>query len=150
MSTRMKRIFPASLALALALALAPQAADAQERSQQECTVEVRPQQIQAGQPAVSVTARLTSGIGEIESLESKDGGLALATPEDLQQTEMARTTESERPQPVRMSRTGNQATVWLNTEDAGAGTHRFSLTGADGECSGRIEVVQERSGGGGR
>lgn len=152
MLTRMKQAIPAALALALSFALAPQAADAQERSQ-ECSVEVRPQQVQSGQPAVSVTARLSSAIGEVKGVKSKQGGLALATPEDLQRTEMARTTGQEAPQPVKMSRTGNQATVWLNTENAETGTHEFSLTGQNGECSGQIQVVgaEKRSGGeGGR
>lgn len=144
MLTRMKSAVPAALALALSFVLLPQVADAQEGEQaaeEQCTVEVSPQQIAPGQPAISVTARLSQSIGAVESLEAKDGGLALASSEEIGRTQMARTTEDELPEPVQMSRTGTEATVWLNTQDVDAGEYSFVLKGENGECSGQIEVA---------
>lgn len=144
MLTRMKNAVPAALALALAFVLLPYAAEAQEREQAEqaeeqCTVQVSPERIASGQAALSVTAQLSQSVGEISVLEAKEGGLALASSEDIGRTEMART--EEQPQPVEMSRSGTQATVWLNTEDATPGTHEFVLKGENGECKGQVEVA---------
>lgn len=144
MLKQMKRAMPA-LAVVFSFALLPQFADAQERAEeetaQECSVEVAPGQVQAGQSAVSVTVRLSEDIGKISGVEAEGGAIALASPEDVGQAEMARTEEGEEPQPVKMARTGNQATVWLNTEDAEGGTHGFVLQGENGQCSGQIEVA---------
>lgn len=144
MLTRMKSAVPAALALALSFVLLPQVADAQEGEQaaeEQCTVEVSPQRIASGQPAISVTARLSQSIGAVESLDAKDGGLALASSEEIGRTQMART-EEEPPEPVQMSSSGTEATVWLNTQDVGAGEHSFVLKGENGECSGHIEVAE--------
>lgn len=144
MSTRTKLLLPT--ALALVVLLLPQAVDAQEQEKhQECTVEVSPQAIPTGQPAVSVTGQLDRSIGKVDALDAGESGLALASPEDIGRTEMARTEGEEAPRPVEMSRTGNQATVWLNTNDVEAGTHGFVLVGEDGTCRGEIEVVVEES-----
>lgn len=153
MLTRTKHTVPVAMALAAVFAPGPQAAEAQEEApEQECTVEVAPARVQVGQPAVAVTARLSADVGEIQNLESEEGGLALATPEDLQRTEMARTAEGEAPEPVTMSSEGREAALWLNTEGVEAGTHAFTLAGENGVCSGQIEVVEagERPGDEGR
>lgn len=146
MFTRTKQMIPTALALGLAFALLPQTAEAQEQEgQMECAVEVSPQSILAGQPAVPVEGRLTQDIGDVESLEAGESGLAIASPEDIGRTELARTEGEEPPQPVETSRTGDQikATVWLNTEDVEPGTHGFVLVGENGTCAGEIEVAEK-------
>lgn len=148
MFTPTKQMIPTALALGLAVALLPQTAEAQEQegqqeAQQECAVEVSPQKILTGQPAVPVEGRLTQGIGDVNSLEAGESGLALASPEDIGRTEMARTEGEEAPRPVEMSRTGNQARVWLNTKDVEPGTHGFVLVGENATCAGEIEVAEK-------
>lgn len=145
MLTRMKRTIPAVLALSVAFVMLPRAVDAQEQQQQqqqECAVEVTPQQVPAGEAAVSITAQLSEGIGQITALKAEGSGLALASPDDLQPTEMARgEEEGQAPRPVKMAREGNQATVWLSTRDVESGTHPFTLEGENGTCSGELQVA---------
>lgn len=120
------------------------------------------QGIQSGERAARVTFTLTGSVGNISdfSAEKREGmetptnpqqeeqalgqekgdDLKLAEGDDLPATqrEMAASGEQEN-EAIQMS-TQNSVTLWLNSEDASAGTYHFTLEGENGECTGQIEV----------
>ena len=147
MRTTPRRSLAASAALALSIALVPGALNAQEAAEQaECTAEVSPAQVQAGQKAVQVTAALSSPIGSGVALEAPaESGIALASPADVPKSEMA--AEGETPRPIELTAEGGgQVTIWLNTENAERGTHEVTLKGGEKACTAQITVSGGSSG----
>lgn len=141
------------LAAVLALFAVPGMATAQEEEEaqealQECTVEFAPPEVETGKAAVQLTAAFSSDIGVVRELYAPEGsGIALAAPEDLAMVQMARgeTEEGEEaaePQPIVMVGGTNQATIWLNTQDAQPGTHQVTLKGATGDCTAELTVKE--------
>lgn len=148
MGTTVKHAFSGLLALTLSLLVMPTTADAQERaeeaqSQETCTVQLTPSSVAAGEAAVRVAARLSSAVGEVQSLTTaEESAVGLADPADIQEkADMAQ--DAPQPEPVLMAnedQTG--AILWLNTEYASAGTHQITLAGAEGECTGEVNVTE--------
>lgn len=146
MATRAKRTLTGFLALALSFLVLPGAVEAQERDTatddgEECTATVTPESIQAGQSAVSLTARLSESVGEVDDFDGGDSGLELADQGEIPQREMTREEAEDEPQPIQTTR-GEQSevNVWLNTEDVESGSHEVTLQGEDGECSATVTV----------
>lgn len=143
----------AAVAVAALLAT-PSAATAQEEAQEaevaeRCTVEFDLSEVEPGRTAVRLTALLSTEAGEVQDLKvSEESGLALAAPEDLERVAMAfgepeEGEEPVTPKPIEIAAVGNQATIWLNTENAAPGTHRVILVGRDGgECEGELTVTE--------
>lgn len=140
-------------AVVLALLAVPSPATAQEQAQEaeaqeQCNVEIVPQEIEAGKAAVQVTATFSSDIGLVRELSApEDSGIALASAEDLAMVQMARAEiaegeEAEQPQPIAMVGGTNEATIWLSTQEAEPGTYRFTLKGATGDCAAEVIVTE--------
>jgi hypothetical protein len=126
----------------LALTATPAAAQEEEPTTMEaCTATVLPSQVEAGQTAERLSISLSSAIGEVSEFTTAEetAGLSVADAADLPASEMA--AEEEEQEPIEMADTGDSVTIWLNTADAQAGTYEFTLKGADGECTGSIEVT---------
>jgi hypothetical protein len=141
---RQMKILPKSGTVALfafaLLALSTTSVSAQEdpSSMAQCSATVSPTEIQAGNPAEKLSITLSSPVGEIDEFEAEDSNLSLSEASDLPRTELA--AETEEPEPITMSETGNEVTVYVNSTEAEPGTYPFTLTGADGECQGSITV----------
>lgn len=147
MGTGAKKILSGALALALSAVLAPEAADAQERvptgEEQECTATLTPESVQSGQPAVSVTARLSGSVGEVDGFDGGESGVELAEQDDIPMREMTREEGEDEPQPIQTTRGAqSEVSLWLNTEDAEGGSHQVKLEGDDGECTANLSVGQ--------
>lgn len=135
MRTLFKNLLASSATLALAIV--PGALSAQEA---QCTAEVNPAEIEAGQKAVQVTVALSApAAASVELAAPAESGLSLAAPADIPRSEMA--AEEEAPQPIELAAEGgNQVTLWLNTENAEPGTHEFTLEGGENACTGQITI----------
>lgn len=135
------------LAFAFAALAAPEAVHAQEQAEQaetaECTVEVQPNAVQAGERAVALEIRLSQEIGEVTGLTSPDGsGVTLASSDDLARIDMARQTEGQ-PQPIQMSaEESRSATVWVNTVDATPGSYQVSFDSEQSGCTATLKVEE--------
>ena len=121
-----------------------------EEVQEQCTVEVTPSEFETGKTAVRITATFSSDIGVVQKLNAPEAsGIALASPEDLAiVADMARSEteegeEAEAPRPIVMVADGNQATIWLNTEEAEPGTHSVTLKGEKGDCTVDVIVAEQ-------
>lgn len=139
------RITATVLAATMSLLALPITASAQEMAPERCKATFTPAEVQAGQAAVRIDARLSSPIGEVNSLEAPESsGVATASADDLakMKTEMARPTEEgQKVEPIEMSTDGQSATLWLNTEKAQKGTYQVVLK-AEGakSCIGQFTV----------
>lgn len=133
------------LAFAFAALTAPDALHAQEQAetaQQECTAEVKTNPVPAGEQAVALEIQLSQEIGELTGITAPDGsGVALASPDDLAKTDMARQETEGQPQPIQMA-AGNSrsATVWVNTADATPGSYQISFDSEQNSCIGTVKV----------
>ncbi len=135
-----------ALVLALPFAASPQALTAQEQAEpQQCTAEVLPLEVAAGQPAVRVAFTLSEDVGTISAIQApEDTGILIAAPEDLPRQDMAN--PDTPPKPIEMSREdANVAVLWLNTNAAVPGTHEVSLTGENGSCVAHLTVTGDGS-----
>lgn len=167
MRTIATRAFSALTVAALAALLFPAASHAQEKqnkgegeqaqqaqqAQESCSAQVRPAALEVGQSAVQARLALSGDIGAIESFAAPEqSGIALADPADIPKTEMAaeKTEKNEKPsKPEPLTANAGEhpsATVWLNTEGATPGSYDVRVEGAEGTCTGSLEVqeVQEQ------
>lgn len=104
-----------------------------------CQATVQPAQVTSGSPAARVSITLSQPIGEVSDFQAgEDSGLQLASEEDVRRVAM--TAGGQEVQPIEMANEQNRLTVWVNTADAQAGSHEFTLTGAEGECKGTITI----------
>lgn len=142
------------LTLAAAVALIPLNANAQvqeqDTSDQECTAQISPAQVEAGSEAVRVTVTLSEDIGSVTGLEQtgleqtgleqEDAhGITLASPMDLPRTPMA--AGDEVPTPVEMGADQSTWILWLNTSEAEEGTHSVFFVAGENRCAAELEIV---------
>lgn len=132
----------AMLSLAAAVALMPASADAQavDTSDQQCTAQVSPSEVEAGSQAVQVTVTLSDNIGNVTGVEQDNAdGITLASVADIPRTEMA---AGERPSsPIQMGSSESSWTLWLNTSEAEEGTHSVYFVAGETRCAAEIDVV---------
>lgn len=132
----------AMLTLAAAVALMPSSAEAQapDTSDQECTAQVSPSEVEAGSEAVQVTVTLSDSVGNVTDVEQDNAdGITLASPADIPRTEMA---AGERPSsPIQMGSSETSWTLWLNTSEAEEGTHSVYFVAGQTRCEAELEVV---------
>lgn len=144
----MRSLIPAALLAVLPLAVATSAAaqDTQEAEVQQCTAELSPATI-AVASVQHFTAQLTEDIGEITGLQApEDSGLLIATPEEVEMTEMAAEEATEEAaEAIDMAAEGFSATVWLSAKSATAGTYEIVLQGEVGACTAEITIEGEES-----
>lgn len=140
MRTSLLNSLAGALLLALPFVLMPNGLGAQQA--QACTAELSPQELDAGQSAVQVTANFSEDIGAVSGIQAAEGsGVTLTSPETLRQIQMAREEdETDQPQPIEMAREGNRATLWLNLTEAQSGNHEVTVNGENGSCTGTITV----------
>lgn len=148
--------FLRSLVLALAVAFVPTMLSAQAQDQPaqdqappepaiqqtpQCTMQASPVQVASGEAAVEAAFEISDEFGAISSAEpSPESGLALASGEEIPRADLA--AGDEETEPVQMSAEGSSATVWLNTEDAEAGTYEIELQGERGSCIANVSVTE--------
>lgn len=123
------------------VALAPGTLAGQEAPAQpeQCSADISPATVQAGETATELTAAFSEPLGAIAAIRpDRESGLAVAAPADLPREDMA--AEGEEPRPVQMSSDGTSVSVWLNTETAQPGTHQIAFQGENGECLGEVTV----------
>lgn len=112
----------------------------QETPQEACQATVQPAQVTSGSPAARVSISLSQPIGDVSEFQAgEDAGIDLASEEEVRRVAM--TAGGQEVKPIEMSNQGNRLTVWLDTSNAQAGSHEFTLTGAEGECRGTITVA---------
>jgi hypothetical protein len=135
---------PVAMTAALGFVLAPSTVRAQEQemaeSQATCTAQIDPATIQAGQKAVQVKVKLSEKVGNIESIEAGESGIALASMADLPKADMARADEDAAPKVIEMAADGTTATLWLNTEQAKTGAQHIGLKGEQGSCTAQVTI----------
>ena len=107
---------------------------------QQCTAQAEPAHVQSGQKAERVSIALSSAVGNVTAFttENAEAGIRLADAADLPKTEMA--AEEAAPKPIEMAAETDHVTIWLNTENAEAGTYAFTLKGESGACTGSIMI----------
>jgi DsbC/DsbD-like thiol-disulfide interchange protein len=128
-----------ALALAAAVALPAQLAAQDQPIAPECTAQLDPASIEAGEKAVAVNVTVSEPVGPITGVRAPgESGIALASPADLPRTEMA--VEGAQPRPITMGEAENRWIVWLNVEEANPGTHALTFAGAEGTCTGSLNV----------
>lgn len=130
-----------ALFLTLVVALVPSTVSAQA----QCEAQLTPAEVPAGEAAFQVTAQISEDVGAISTVQpASESGLAMASPEDIPRADLA--AGDEAPRPVTMAMEGNSATIWLNSEEAQAGTYEVLLQGEAGSCIAEVSVA---AGGGG-
>lgn len=144
MNARTSSLLTSTLFLALGIVVAPTALDAQEAegAGEECSAAPTPSTIQSGRAVVGVIVSFPRDIGKVTTVETpEESELRLATPEDLQEVDLAAgKEEGEAPRPIQMNGDENAATVWLNTSEAERGAHRLALKGEAGMCTAEIDI----------
>lgn len=128
--------------LAAALTALPAHLTAQEPEPMsgQCTAQLTPAQVSAGEQAVQVTVETSQQIDALTGIKDSESGISLASPEDLPRTEMAAGEPS--PRPIQMGAGQNSWNVWLNLQDAQQGDHELTFETNQGECTGQITVQQ--------
>lgn len=143
MRTLSKHFLSTTMALAVPLVLAPGVASAQEPVPEgpQCIATVEPVEVQAGQPAVLITAALSEDIGAISTFTGpEDSGLALADPADIPRVDMAN--PEEEPQPIVMTPEANNVALWLSTAEVEPGAFEVRLESEQGHCVANVVVVE--------
>ena len=121
-----------AFALAAALVAVPSVAYAQ------CTAQVSPAQVSAGERAVPVSITVSEPIGEITTVQAAESsGITLAAASDLPREPLA---AGSAPQPIAMGDTDNTWAVYLNLADAQPGTHQLIFSSDRGTCSAEVVV----------
>lgn len=119
-------------------ALTPALASAQEQELAVCTATVDVASIPAGAAATPVTFSLSESIGEVTGVEAGESGVRIASPEDLERSEMA---TEEAPKVIEMSaESEGVAQIWLNTLEAQPGTYELTLSSEAGSCTAVVTV----------
>ncbi|MDT8369549.1 MAG: hypothetical protein RQ745_10105 [Longimicrobiales bacterium] len=134
---------PPGIGLVAALAMVPATftpssaavVDVDPQDVAQCTAQVDQETRAAlGAPALRVVVTLSESIGDVQEFRAAQGsGLTLADPAALPPV-------SRTGGPLQMM-AEDVVVVWINTEDAAAGVHEFTLRGESGECSGQLEVM---------
>jgi hypothetical protein len=87
-----------------------------------------------------VAITLSESIGKEATFEPDEAsGLELARAEDLRRVALAN--QGEPPRPIEMADDGKRVTVFLTTVSAQPGVHAFTVSGADGKCTGTLNVA---------
>lgn len=133
-----KGLMAFGLAAALALPANMNAQEPVPAGQQQCTAQVTPAQVTAGERAVQVTVETSQQIDALTGIKDSESGIALASPEDLPRTEMA--AGEPAPRPIEMGAAQNSWNVWLNLEDVEAGEHELVFETNQGECTAVLTV----------
>lgn len=140
----LKQALKTTLVLALPLALISDGLSAQEpeAAAPQCTAQVDPVEIAAGEAAIKVTAALSEAIGEISGLQVPEGsGIAIAAADAIPRAELANPdAEAQEPKPIEMAAESNAVTLWLSTADAAAGEYEVTLQGESSQCTAKITV----------
>lgn len=140
-----QRAVPAALLLALPLVLAENVS-AQEEAATEpeaCTAVLTPSHVTSAATPVQISAALSEDIGFIDFQAPEESGLTVVEPENVPLEEMANEDRDEAPQPIVMAAEANTFLVWLNTENAQAGSYDVVLEGETGKCTTTIQVDGE-------
>lgn len=137
MKNPIRTLLTTTLLVALPALLLPGAVSAQA----QCEAELTPTEIPAGEAAFQVTADFSEQVGAITMVETAGGsGLAMASPEDIPRADLA--AGDEAPRPITMANEGNSATIWLNSQEAEAGTtYQITLQGDSGSCTAELSVA---------
>jgi len=137
MSNLSNRVIRAAVVGGL-FALTPALVGAQEQEQELCTATLDVASIPAGEAATPVTFSLSQSIGEVTGIEAGESGLSVASPEDLELSEMA---SEETPKVIEMSaESEGVAQIWLSTLEAQPGTYEVTLNSEAGSCTAVVTV----------
>lgn len=134
----MKGLMAFSLAAALTALPAHLTAQDPVPEQEQCTAQITPAQVTAGEQAVQVTVETTQQIDALTGIADSESGIALASPENLPRTEMA--AGEPTPRPIEMGAAQNTWNVWLDLQDAQPGQHELKFETNQGECTAQIQV----------
>ena len=157
MIARFENIVAAALLAGLPLALSPAAAIAQdaepepieqeaveqealEQEALQCVATADPAELQAGQPAIQVTASLSEDIGTVAGFQAPvESGLGLADPADIPRAELA---AEEEVRPIEMTPETNTVSFWLTTAQTAPGTYEAEVTSEEGSCTVTLTVIE--------
>ena len=132
--------------LVVCLVVAPAQGSAQAAGD-SCVLRITPGTVDAGPAAVRVTARFSRDIGPVRALESPAGsGVDLTSRRTLERIGLLPAEDAERPGAAEAADRSARETVWLDLVAARAGTHRITLLGETGSCTGTLTVGEGGAG----
>jgi len=152
-SVRIEKIIAAALFVGLPLAVSPAAVTAQDadvealeqeapeqQEAQQCVATADPTELQAGQPAIQVTASLSEDLGIVGGFQGPEAsGLGLADPADIPRAELA---AEEEVASIAMTPETNTVSFWLSTAESTPGTYEAEVTSEQGSCTLTLNVVE--------
>lgn len=128
-----------ALPFAFAGSAGAQEAEAQPEEVQVCTATLTPAAVTIGEAPVRISAALSQEIGYIDFEAPEESGLTVVAPEDVPMEEMA-AEEGTEEEAAPLADEANTFVIWLDTQNAQAGSFDVVLTGENGTCTATLEI----------